>query len=297
VIGVLVVQNYEDENAYSERDLEFLKSVGNQVALAIDRKRAEDKLKIFNEKLQRSNRELQDFAYVASHDLQEPLRKVQTFSDRLCTKYADKLEGDGLDYLERMRGAAERMRKLIQDLLIFSRVSSKAQPFVPVDLEEIAHEVLSDLEVKIEETGAKVELRDLPTVEADPSQMRQLIQNLVGNALKFRRPDITPVVKITASTTNGNGAGEILSGHFCTIRVEDNGIGFEEKYIDKIFTVFQRLHGRAEYEGSGIGLAVCRKIAERHRGSITAKSRPGEGSAFVITLPIEQSNSGMRGTN
>jgi light-regulated signal transduction histidine kinase (bacteriophytochrome) len=261
--------------------------VGNQVALAINRKQAEDKLRISNEKLQQSNRELQDFAYVASHDLQEPLRKVQTFSDRLATKYAEKLEGDGLEYLERMRGAAERMRKLIQDLLTFSRVSSKAQPFVPVDLEKVSREVLSDLEVKIEETGASVEIRDLPTVDADPLQMRQLIQNLVGNALKFRNPDSAPVVKILAGTSNGNGSTP--NGHFCTIRVEDNGIGFDEKYLDKIFTVFQRLHGRSEFEGSGIGLAVCRKIAERHHGNITAKSKPGEGSTFIVTLPVGQS--------
>jgi PAS domain S-box-containing protein len=287
IIGVLVVQSYEDENAYSQRDLEFLRSVGNQVALAINRKQAEDKLRISNEKLQQSNRELQDFAYVASHDLQEPLRKVQTFSDRLATKYAEKLEGDGLEYLERMRGAAERMRKLIQDLLTFSRVSSKAQPFVPVDLEKVSREVLSDLEVKIEETGASVEIRDLPTVDADPLQMRQLIQNLVGNALKFRNPDSAPVVKILAGTSNGNGSTP--NGHFCTIRVEDNGIGFDEKYLDKIFTVFQRLHGRSEFEGSGIGLAVCRKIAERHHGNITAKSKPGEGSTFIVTLPVGQS--------
>ncbi|MEP6849043.1 MAG: ATP-binding protein, partial [Acidobacteriota bacterium] len=236
-------------------------------------------------KLQQSNRELQDFAYVASHDLQEPLRKVQAFSDRLKTKYADKLEGDGLDYLERMRSAAQRMQLLIQDLLTFSRVSTKAAPFVALDLETIAREVLSDLEVKIEETGAVIEIGSFPPIEADPTQMRQLIQNLVGNALKFQRKDCRPKIEISASAT---GQGANGNGEMCRITVKDNGIGFDEKYLDKIFAVFQRLHGRTEYEGSGVGLSVCRKIAERHHGSISAASSPGEGATFIVNLPLKQ---------
>jgi len=260
------------------------------IAIKLDiteRKVAEEQLKVFNDKLQQSNRELQDFAYVASHDLQEPLRKVQTFADRLSTKYSDRLDETGLDYLERMRNAAGRMQTLINDLLSFSRVATKAKPFVPVDLEQITREVLSDLEVKIEETGAVIEIDDLPRVDGDPLQIRQLIQNLVGNALKFRRKDVALLVKIRgekAATVNGNE-----NGGFKVI-VEDNGIGFDEKYSDKIFTVFQRLHGRTEYEGSGIGLAVCRKIVERHHGTSTAKSKPDHGSQFVFTLPNHQQN-------
>jgi PAS domain S-box-containing protein len=248
-----------------------------------ERKFAEEQLKLFNEKLQQSNRELQDFGYVASHDLQEPLRKVQTFADRLGSKYSERLDETGLDYLERMRNAAGRMQTLIEDLLSFSRVTTKAQPFVPVDLEQVTREVLSDLEVKIEETGAVVETHDLPRLNADPLQMRQLIQNLVANALKFRQADVTPVIKVSAT----NGQSNVHGGIY-TITVEDNGIGFDEKYLDKIFTVFQRLHGRTEYEGSGIGLAVCRKIVERHHGSITARSTPGQGSRFIFTLPSSQ---------
>lgn len=287
IIGVLVVQHYEDKNAYNQQDLEFLTSVGDQIALAIERKRAEKQLELFNEKLQQSNRELQDFAYVASHDLQEPLRKVQAFADRLSTKYADALEGAGLDYLERMRNAAERMQKLIQDLLTFSRVTTKTQPFVAVNLKKVTGEVLSDLEVSIEQAGATIEVGDLPTLEADPLQMRQLMQNLVGNALKFRRADAAPLVKIYARPAGNDGGAKEDSYR---IFVEDNGIGFDEKYLDRIFTVFQRLHGRAEYEGSGVGLAVCRKIAERHGGGITAKSAPGEGATFIVTLPLKQKN-------
>lgn len=256
-----------------------------------ERKAAEEQLKVFNRKLQQSNRELQDFAYVASHDLQEPLRKVQAFADRLGSKYADRLDETGLDYLQRMRNAAGRMQTLIQDLLAFSRVTTKAQPFAAVDLEKIAREVLSDLEVKIEETGAQVEVEDLPTVEADPVQMRQLIQNLVGNAIKFHPKNVTPVIRVSAQTNgNGNGANG-TNNHYCKITVKDNGIGFEEKYLEKIFTVFQRLHGRSEYEGSGVGLAVCRKIVERHHGTITAKSTPGKGASFIISLPFKQPDS------
>ncbi len=280
IIGVLVVQHYEDENVYSRQDLEFLTSVGDQIALAIDRKQAEGQLRLFNEKLQQSNRELQDFAYVASHDLQEPLRKVQAFADRLSTKYGDALEGSGLDYLERMRSAAERMQKLIQDLLTFSRVATKTQPFVSVNLDTVTREVLSDLEIAVEQSGATVELENLPLVDADPVQMRQLMQNLIGNALKFRRRDAAPVIQISAQKDD----------NFFQITVKDNGIGFDEKYLDRIFTVFQRLHGRAEYEGSGVGLAVCRKIAERHNGVITARSIAGEGAAFIVSLPLKQTN-------
>lgn len=284
-IGVLVVQHYELSNVYSEQDVAFLVSVGDQIALAIERKRTEQQLAIFNEKLQRSNRELQDFAYVASHDLQEPLRKVQAFSDRLKTRFADKLESEGLDYLERMRGAASRMQLLIQDLLTFSRVSTQAQPFSSVNLETITREVLTDMEVKIEETGAQVELEGLPVIDADPLQMRQLMQNLIGNALKFRKPDTAPVIHVRGQRA---GSKEIGSSGHIEISVQDNGIGFDEKYADKIFAVFQRLNGRAEYEGSGVGLAICRKIIERHQGNITVKSSPGEGTTFIFSLPVKQ---------
>jgi PAS domain S-box-containing protein len=249
-------------------------------------KEAEQQLKIFNQRLEQSNRELQDFAYVASHDLQEPLRKVQTFADRLGSKYSDRLDETGLDYLGRLSNAASRMQTLIQDLLSFSRVTTKAQPFAPVDLAQITRDVLSDLEVKIEETGAVIEMHGLPQIVADPLQMRQLMQNLIGNALKFRKDDVAPHITITATNGRSN-----MNGPIFTITIEDNGIGFDEKYIDKIFTVFQRLHGRTEYEGSGIGLAVCRKIVERHQGTITARSSPGSGSRFIFTLPGNRSNS------
>ena len=244
-----------------------------------------------NDALQRSNRELEQFASVASHDLQEPLRKIQAFGDRLQTKCAEKLGEQGGEYLERILESAIRMRTLIDDLLLFSRVANKSQPFVPISLTALAREAVSDLESRIQQTGGRVEIGDLPTLDADPSQMRQVLQNLIANALKFHRPGTPPVVRVRGRMLSNGAAGHNSggrSGPLCEIAVEDNGIGFEEVYLDRIFELFQRLHGRNEYEGTGMGLAICRKIVERHGGQITAKSTPGQGATFLVTLPVRQ---------
>jgi PAS domain S-box-containing protein len=257
-----------------EREME-----GGAVVIVRDireRKRVEQEMRDFTIQLQQSNRELEDFAYVASHDLQEPLRKIQAFGDRLKVKYAETLVGDGIDYLDRMQKAAGRMQALINDLLVFSRITTKAQPFAAVDLEEIAHEVVHDLEVRIHQANGEVIVGALPAIDADALQMRQLLQNLVGNGLKFHRPDLPPRVEISGKVFNNTAE----------ITVSDNGIGFDEKYADRIFTMFERLHGRAAYEGTGIGLAICRKIAHRHGGEIRANSVPGAGARFVVTLPV-----------
>ena len=254
-----------------------------------ERKRAEEALNRKAAELARSNAELEQFAYVASHDLQEPLRKIQAFGDRLKTKCDAVNLQDGRDYLERMQSAAARMQTLINDLLTFSRVISASQPFVPVDLNAVVKGVLSDLEVRIEQNKAKLEVGELPTLEADPLQMRQLLQNLIGNALKFKKSDVQPEIKISARLLKNPFAGtpeEDPYAEQCEVTIQDNGIGFDEKYLDKIFAVFQRLHGRNEYEGTGVGLAVCRRITDRHGGTITARSKPGEGAAFVVTLPV-----------
>jgi len=233
-------------------------------------------------RLEQSNRELQDFASVASHDLQEPLRKVQAFGDRLKTGSREALDNQGRDYLDRMLSAVKRMQSLIQDLLRFARIASQANPFLPVDLAQVTREVLSDLEVRIAETNAQVEVSDLPVIDADAMQMRQLLQNLIGNALKFHQKEKAARVRVYAENRNSQpGADDILR-----LVVEDNGIGFDEKYLDRIFTVFQRLHGRAEYEGTGVGLAICRKIAQRHGGDITARGTPGQGASFLVALPF-----------
>jgi signal transduction histidine kinase len=240
-----------------------------------------------NESLRQSNRELEQFASVASHDLQEPLRKIQAFGDRLQEKCADGLGEQGRDYVARMQESAARMRNLIDALLTYSRVTTKAQPFVPVDLGATAREVVSDLEGRIQHSGGRVEVGALPTVEADPMQMRQLLQNLVGNGLKFRKPGEPSIVRVESQLLkDAGGNGRPVPRY--EIAVRDNGIGFDEVYLDRIFDVFQRLHGRQEYEGTGMGLAICRRIVERHGGSITAKSAPDRGTTFLITLPVKQ---------
>jgi PAS domain S-box-containing protein len=261
------------------------KSIGTVVIFKdiTERKRVEEAISQKAAELARSNAELEQFAFVASHDLQEPLRKIQAFGDRLKTRIEGEIAPEAKDYLERMQSASARMRTLINDLLTFSRVIRRTEPFVAVDLVAVTRGVLGDLEVRIEKSGAQIEVGDLPIIEADPVQMHQLILNLVGNALKFQPPGAAPVVKICSRVY------ATLSGEsYCELQVHDNGIGFDEKYMDKIFAVFQRLHGRNEYEGTGVGLAVCRRITDRHHGTITAKSQLGQGATFIVTLPTRQ---------
>ena len=256
-----------------------------------ERKLAEEKLRVFAAQLERSNAELRDFASVASHDLQEPLRKIRAFADRLQAKCAGALDEAGLDYLARMQNAAARMQTLIQDLLTLSYVTSRAQPFTEVDLGQVVQGVLSDLELRIEQTAAKIEVAALPKIDADPVQMRQLFQNLLSNALKFHKPGQPPEVTISARMLPAQDhalAGASPGDEICQIMVADNGIGFEEQFVEQVFTLFQRLHSRHEYEGTGIGLAVCRKIAHRHGGSIVAKSEKDQGATFIIKLPVKQ---------
>lgn len=238
----------------------------------------ERELQKYSKNLARSNKELQDFAYIASHDLQEPLRKIQAFGDLLESEYKDVL-GDGAEYLTRMRSAASRMSILIQDLLAFSRVSTKPQKVSQVDLNVVVKEVVGDLETSISEKHGKIVISNLPAVWADATHMRQLFQNLIGNALKFHKQDVPPKVTISVKP-------RARDDKFYEIYIKDNGIGFDEKYLDRIFSVFQRLHSRDSYEGTGIGLAVCRKIAERYGGKIDAKSKPNAGATFIIKLPI-----------
>lgn len=243
------------------------------------RRHAEKELEVYSKELTRSNQELQDFAYVASHDLQEPLRKIQAFGGVLVSEYADKLGLEGQEYLERMRSAASRMSILIEDLLAFSRVTTQSRPYQELNLTRIAADVVEDLDARIKETKGTVKIGELPTVWADETHMRQLLQNLIGNALKFHQPDVPPIVTVSMKPLK-------KSDSMYTVNVTDNGIGFDEKYLDRIFAVFQRLHGKSEHEGTGIGLAVCRKITERYGGTITAASKKGSGSTFTFTIPV-----------
>jgi signal transduction histidine kinase len=278
--------------AFNKMAAELKKSYAALQQEVLVRTQAEKAIEKYAAKLEVSNRELQDFAFVASHDLQEPLRKIQAFGDQLKSDHAGSLDAEGLDYLDRMQKAAVRMQALIQSLLNYSRVTTKAQPFSQIDLAAVAREAVGDLEASIKETGGRVEIGDLAGIDADSTQMRQLFQNLIGNALKFHGDD-KPIVKVYGETVQNPGLKRITSrdGTY-RIFVEDNGIGFDEKYLDRIFTPFQRLHGRGTYEGTGIGLAICRKIVERHGGTITAKSIAGKGSTFIVTLPAKQPKGG-----
>jgi len=250
-----------------------------------------------NRDLARSNRELEQFASVASHDLQEPLRKIRTFGDRLKSVDGAALSPAGADYLDRMQHAAARMQVLINDLLAYARVSAAPPSAVPVDLAALTRAVLADLETQVARSGGRVAVGPLPTIEGDPLRLRQLLQNLISNALKFRRPESPPVVTIAAilcpsENAEAEEAGPAMGvapAAWLHLTVRDNGIGFEPRHAERIFEVFKRLHGRGAYEGTGIGLALCRQIAERHGGHITATGVPGQGATLHVTLPLHQS--------
>jgi PAS domain S-box-containing protein len=253
----------------------IIRSIG-MVHDITERKRAEAALAETAQKLERSNRELEQFAFVASHDLQEPLRKIEMFGGMLASR-GEQLDDRQRDLLERMQGAARRMRSMVDGLLQLSRINTRGQPFTRVDLSETAAEVLSDLEHQVRRSGGQVTVGELPEVEGDPLQLQSLLQNLIGNALKYHLPETPPVVRVYARRLPGS----------VQIVVEDEGIGFNQGDAGRMFKPFERLVGRGDYEGSGMGLAICRKIVERHGGQIAALGAPGKGAAFVATLPVE----------
>jgi signal transduction histidine kinase len=268
------------------------KSLENEI---MERKHSEDQVKKLNEQLlenihtlENANAELARFAYVASHDLQEPLRKIQTYGDLLKKKYSPLISGEGQHYIERMQKASQRLQKLIKDVLTYSRLTDSTTFFTKADLNAIINEILIDLELRIEESGAKIYVADLPELYVNPGQISQLFQNLISNALKFSRKDVPPEIHITYDISNKAGDHAANGQQYCNICVQDNGIGFDESYMEQIFTLFKRLNDTNEYEGTGIGLAICKKIVEQHKGHIHAKSKINEGSTFIISLPITQ---------
>ncbi len=265
-------------------DFPFTDSDGSPLILEMkiditERRQAEEKIKAYTARLELMNRELADFAFIASHDLQEPLRKIQTFGHMLNKRYSSALGTVGRDFMDRMIKAASRMSDLIRALLDYSRTGTSLLNYMPVSLSEVARQAASDLEFLIHEARGSVKIGEMPTVEADAALLRQLLQNMIENAIKYRKESEPPRVKIY-----GNVAGPL-----CHIFVEDNGIGFDERYRREIFKPFERLHGRnSPYSGTGMGLAICMKIAARHGGDITVNSTPGRGATFIVTLPIKQ---------
>ncbi|OGG43992.1 MAG: hypothetical protein A3F84_15415 [Candidatus Handelsmanbacteria bacterium RIFCSPLOWO2_12_FULL_64_10] len=235
----------------------------------------------------RFQEEMEQFIFAASHDLQEPLRKIQTFGN-LLNRSANGISDQGRDYMRRMQEAAGRMQAMIEDLLTLSRITTRAQPPEPVALDEVVQTVADSLRKQIERTKGRLEAGKLRTIEADPAQMQQLLWHLIHNGLKFRRPETPPVVRVHGKVLKGRAEGAPPWRDRYQIFVEDNGIGFEGALADRIFGVFQRLNGHSEYEGTGIGLALCRKIAERHGGDIAVQSAPGRGTTFMVTLPVRQ---------
>ncbi len=265
-----------DERAglFSQPRVLFIEKLTSLIGEGIHKFKTQGVLVSNMAKLEALNQDLQEFAFIASHDLREPLRKIHAFGELLSQKY-DR-EGQGGEYLFRMMDAAKRMNELIDALTRYSRVTTRVNPFVATDLGKIAREAASDLELSIRRNGVKLEIGDMPTIEADAPQMRQVFQNLIANAIKYQPDGNEPVIKIYGLAEND----------ICRIYVEDNGIGFEQEQAERIFKPFERLHGRSsKYQGTGMGLAICRKIIERHRGSIAAKGSPGAGSTFIITLP------------
>ncbi|WP_254639855.1 ATP-binding protein [Chitinophaga sp. GbtcB8] len=228
--------------------------------------------------LNRSNQELQQFAFVASHDLQEPIRKISFYSDYFLNKYADRIDDKGKDYLKGMLSASHRMRNLIHDLLAFSQVEKKQVEYRHINLNHVIQDTLQDLEIMIREKEANIEITALPSIDADESMIRQLFGNIINNSLKYCKNDQRPQIQVTNR----------LNTHYLEIFIKDNGIGFDEKYLPKMFTLFQRLHTGDKYKGTGLGLAICRKIVALHNGAITASGKVNEGATFRITLPLNQ---------
>ena len=256
-----------------------------------ERKLYENQLKQYTSELKRSNEDLEQFAYVASHDLQEPLRKIRAFGDLAAKSHA---KGDNVrvDYIQRMQSAAARMQVLIEDLLLFSRVSRSANQFERVSMQTLMEEVLDDINEQVRREHALVEVEPLPDINGDRTQIRRLFQNLISNGIKFHKPDQQSIVNISGRLMRGSDVYNeyklpVAQREWACFIVRDNGIGFEEKYAEKIFNIFQRLHGRNEYEGTGIGLSICRKIVSNHQGYIFARSEENAGSEFIIILPVD----------
>ncbi|MES2655593.1 MAG: response regulator [Bacteroidota bacterium] len=300
-VGVFI-DLYRKNHILLAQEQKLITTNKNLEAEINERKISEEKVKALNqqllesiERLETANKELDRFAFMASHDLQEPLRKIRMFSDRLFSKYEDTFDDEALMYIDRIQKAGERMQALIKDILTFSKISLEKDAFEDCDLNIVIDEVLSDLQSISEAKGATILVENLPSLFVSPGLMRPLFNNLIGNALKYCKKDINPLIKIYADTiTFESKKRSGTPDKYWRIYVEDNGIGFEQKYAEQIFGMFKRLHSGSEFEGTGIGLTLCKKIVEEHNGFISAKSKFNEGSTFIISLPFALSPSTVK---
>ena len=286
------VELYKQNHKLLAQEQKMIAINKNLEAEIKERKISEEKIKALNlqllqniDKLEIANKDLDRFAFMASHDLQEPLRKIRTFGDRIVSKYNEIIDDEGKKYFERMQHAAQRMQSLIHDILTFSKISSEEKEFVECDLTVLIHEVLVEFEPIIKEINAKVEIEKLPTLQVNPGLMRPLFYNLLSNSFKYSRKDITPVIRVRTDRQHHGS-----NTRYCRIFFEDNGIGFDQKYADQVFRMFTRVHLDKSIDGTGIGLALCKKIVEEHNGFISAKSNVNEGATFIVSLPLVMFN-------
>lgn len=283
--------------AHEQKLIAINKNLENEIK---ERKASEEKIRELNQRLlenidrlETANRGLDRFAFMSSHDLQEPLRKIRTFSDLLFLKYKNVLDEDGIRQINRIQTAAERMQLLIKDILEFSKVSAEISNIRPCDLNLLVREVLTEMEETIAAKKATIDVEKLPSVSVNPGLIGPLFSNLIGNALKYSRKNVIPKIKIHAEIDiedNREDAVKVPGKKYCRIFVEDNGIGFDQKYAEHIFDMFKRLHNKGEYEGTGIGLALCKQIVEKHNGYISALSTVNRGSVFIVSLPYGSRN-------
>jgi signal transduction histidine kinase len=259
-----------------------------------DRIASEEKVLMLNkqlleniDQLEAKNKELDCFAYMASHDLQEPLRKIRIFSDRISSKYGNELDGESKLYIEKIQAASARMQNLISDIFTLSKISSTPEAVLPTNMNELLEEVISEMDIQIHESNAKLIIDKLPELQVNKSLIKRLFQNLITNSIKYAGKNVQPIINISSKLETIHLGNKKLATRFCRIYLKDNGIGFDQQYAEQIFTMFRRLHTNTEYEGTGIGLAICKKIVEEHHGFISAKSEIGKGTTFTISLPLE----------
>lgn len=239
------------------------------------------------DQLEAKNKELDTFAYMASHDLQEPLRKIRIFSDRVSSKYGHELDGESKVYIDKIQAACARMQNLINDIFTLSKISTTKEAMTVTNMNELLEEVIAEMDIMIHESNAKIIIDKLPELQVNKSLVKRLFQNLISNSIKYAQKNVPPIVKISAKMESIQLGNKTISTRFCRIYLQDNGIGFDQQYAEQIFAMFKRLHANTEYEGTGIGLAICKRIVEEHEGFISAKSEIGVGTTFTISLPVE----------